>query len=252
MLEEAEKVGVTRILTTPHIRSNEESKEVAELHEARFAELQQHTNFPLHLSGEVRLTPDIHTLKDVSWLTINKASKYMLLELSFQEYPNYLQQVLFDLRLVGITPILAHPERYLAILRKPDLVFDIVRMGCHLQLTASSISGGLGESIQSLSLRLLEAGLVSIVASDAHNISTRPFRDWGPCLDVLKTIENDRNSAILGPDFVDRITRKNPESICLDQPIEPLELTDDFEQQARRVLLNGSGAEKKRKRFFFF
>jgi tyrosine-protein phosphatase YwqE len=54
------------------------------------------------------------------------------------------RDVLFQLFLNGITPVLAHPERNLALQRNPDILSDLVTMGCLVQLTAMSITGELG------------------------------------------------------------------------------------------------------------
>src|SRR5690606_27765534 len=74
-----------------------------------------------------------------------------------------------------ITPIIAHPERNKGIAEKPERLERLIREGAVAQITASSIAGHFGKSVQKLSTQLVKANLVHTYGSDAHNLSTRPF-----------------------------------------------------------------------------
>src|SRR5690606_29549077 len=75
-----------------------------------------------------------------------------------------------------ILPMIAHPERNKDIMRKFDKVQPFIEMKCLLQLTAGSVAGDFGEAAQMTARKLLETGKVSILASDAHNVTHRPPR----------------------------------------------------------------------------
>jgi protein-tyrosine phosphatase len=74
----------------------------------------------------------------------------------------------------GHRVLLAHPERSPLVQRDPDALRALVRAGAATQLTASSFAGRFGRPVRDYAERMLEAGLVHSVASDAHDASRRP------------------------------------------------------------------------------
>ena len=95
-------------------------------------------------------------------------SRYALVELPFFGYPNYVEEVLFQLQLKGVTPVLAHPERIEAFQREPDLLAEFVDKGMLSQITAGSIVGHFNRRVRRVTRKLLQRGLVHIIASDTH------------------------------------------------------------------------------------
>jgi protein-tyrosine phosphatase len=75
-------------------------------------------------------------------------------------------------------------------------------MGCLMQVTASSFEGRFGREAQTASEKLMEAGLVRVVASDGHDTNHRPpeldlaFRhiakEYGDDVATLLLVENPR------------------------------------------------------------
>ena len=65
-------------------------------------------------------------------------------------------QILFQLSLDGITPVLAYPERNTALQRNPGILSELVSMGCLVQLTAMSITGELGRDAMEYSHFMLQ------------------------------------------------------------------------------------------------
>lgn len=246
MLDVARKQGITAIASTPHYVPGADDASTLDLHRERIASLGSQHGIALMLSREVRVNASLLSQSSFTELTYGGEGKYILLELPASEAPSYLERLIFTMRLDGITPIIAHPERNMALLHEPRKILELVRAGAHLQLTTSSISGGLGPTIQSFSESMLKNGLVSFVASDAHNLTSRPFTDWSPALDALTNIGlNEQEVALM--------TSSNPESVFNSGELRPVELTLDSEN----AFLNFASAKvasapKKRKRFFFF
>ena len=73
----------------------------------------------------------------------------------------------------GIVPVIAHPERNDEFRQNLELLTKLVNQGCWVQLTAQSLTGHFGKSIQATSLKILDLKLAHIVASDAHRIDGR-------------------------------------------------------------------------------
>ena len=68
----------------------------------------------------------------------------------------------------GITPVLAHPERNPEVQDRPARIQELVELGALLQITAGSIAGGLDRAAQYAAERLIELGVVHMLASDSH------------------------------------------------------------------------------------
>jgi protein-tyrosine phosphatase len=251
MIEQARACGVTAILTTPHIRGRLEDLALHEHHKEKFQlVLDQNPPMNLYLGGEVRATSETREVVTRKEFTASEQSKYILLELDFDHVPPYFSQLLFDYRLAGITPIIAHPERNMGILRNPEYALDFVRQGALLQVTTGSLLGELGETMEACAMALLELGLVSIVASDAHNVTTRPYTSWPGAYELLKSLE-ERTKEFIRPIVADTIATENPLAVCEGRPIAPIEL-DEANLDAIRKRLSGAAPAPpvKRKRFF--
>ncbi|HWY17306.1 MAG TPA: CpsB/CapC family capsule biosynthesis tyrosine phosphatase [Solirubrobacteraceae bacterium] len=70
--------------------------------------------------------------------------------------------------------VLAHPERSPTLQRDPERLQRLVLAGAVLSITASSLSGRFGGSVRRFAISLFEQGMVHNVASDMHNVRSRP------------------------------------------------------------------------------
>lgn len=70
--------------------------------------------------------------------------------------------------------VLAHPERSPSLHRDHRVLQELVGAGAQIQVTASAFVGDFGERARQSALQLLQAGLVHVVASDAHDVARRP------------------------------------------------------------------------------
>ena len=99
----------------------------------------------------------------------------MLIEFQTRSLPpNYLSE-LYNLQNKGVTPIIAHPERYVPIQNNLDLAQDWIRRGFALQLDCGSILGHFGKKCQEISKELIKGGYIKLIGSDAHNNKIRNF-----------------------------------------------------------------------------
>ena len=105
-------------------------------------------------------------------LPIN-GSRYILVEMPFFGRPNYAEEVLFQLQLQGLTPVLAHPERIEAFQKDLGLLVTLVERGALSQITAGSFLGFFGGRVQRFANTLLREGLVHVIASDTHSSEGR-------------------------------------------------------------------------------
>jgi protein-tyrosine phosphatase len=126
--------------------------------------------------AEVRLDERIGPLlADGKILTLADQGRYILLELPSDVFID-IEPVLHTLAAVGVTAILAHPERNAPLLRHLQTLSRWLECGAHLQLTAASIAGAFGSRAEAAAWELLDRGWVEIVASDAHDTgANRPY-----------------------------------------------------------------------------
>jgi protein-tyrosine phosphatase len=173
--------GITHIVATPHHNNGQYSNSKQQI-VAKVRELQdvlQKENIPLTIlpGQEPRINGDIlHDYENGNLLTINDFGKYVLIELPSNHVPRYTEQILFDLQMKELTPIIVHPERNQEIIENPEILYQLVKKGACTQITASSITGHFGKKIKKFAFDVIEANLTHFIASDAHNVTTRPFR----------------------------------------------------------------------------
>ena len=105
-------------------------------------------------------------------LPIHK-SRYVLLEFHPQTPRSQLVRGTETLLSEGLFPLLAHVERYSAVQKDPDLLQKLLDQGCLTQLNARSLEGRAWAKNRRFALRLLGAGLISVIASDAHGAKER-------------------------------------------------------------------------------
>lgn len=109
-------------------------------------------------------------------LTLANGEKYLFIELPSGHVPRYTEQLLYEIQMAGLTPIIVHPERNQEIIENPDILYQLVKRGSLTQITASSVAGYFGKKIKKFSLQLIDANLTHFVSSDAHNVSNRSFK----------------------------------------------------------------------------
>ncbi|MFW5878878.1 MAG: tyrosine-protein phosphatase [Myxococcota bacterium] len=91
-----------------------------------------------------------------------------LVEISMQHPVATLEQQVFRLRLKGITPIFAHPERCKSF-EDPEMVRRVVEGGALLQLDLGSLAGDFGRRPRLIAERLLQEGAYALAATDLHD-----------------------------------------------------------------------------------
>ena len=173
--------GITTIIATPHHQNgryiNGKSSIIERIKEVN-DQLTQH-NIPLTIlpGQEPRIYGElIEDYQKDEILTLNNGGKYVMIELPSSQVPRYTEQLLFDIQLQGLNPIIVHPERNAQIMEQPDILYNFVKKGALTQVTASSVTGHFGKKIQKFSNQLIEANLTHFIASDAHNVNGRTFR----------------------------------------------------------------------------
>lgn len=170
--------GVHAAVATPHYNDEYPRLTAMEVRQ-RVYDLQQVLNrlaIPLRLFAghEALIKPGmVEDIQNGRLATLN-GSRYLLLELWNSGWVPATEQVIFELLAFGITPLIAHPERYSIFQKDPQVLAGLQRQGVVTQLTASSLIGGQGKKAQRAAEAFLKRGLIHCIASDAHGLSRRP------------------------------------------------------------------------------
>lgn len=171
--------GIDTIIATPHHRNGqfENDRQMILTNVSILNDLFAKEDIPLTVlpGQEVRINGDmIEDIHNGELLALND-TKYLFVEFPSDHVPRYAKQMLFDIQVAGYTPIIVHPERNRELLEHPSKLYEFVRKGALTQVTAGSVVGKFGKSIQKFSNQLIEANQTHFIASDAHNTTTRGF-----------------------------------------------------------------------------
>ncbi|MBQ0099102.1 MAG: hypothetical protein KBS91_00950 [Firmicutes bacterium] len=167
MLKEAVSKGISDIICTPHFRepfkySYSEIKNKFEL--LKKAVTEEGININLYLGREIFCENGLKVLLNSDNFSMCD-SKYVLLEFS-SENDDDIPQIVYELKLKGYMPIVAHIERYHSLTL--DDIIDVKNAGALIQVNAGSMFGEESKFFKKKVKNLFREGLVDFVSSDIH------------------------------------------------------------------------------------
>ncbi|WP_102348309.1 tyrosine-protein phosphatase [Bacillus sp. Marseille-P3661] len=169
--------GIKTMFATPHHKNgsyeNAKTKILQEVEYLNKRLLEEEIELTILPGQEVRIYGEIPEAYDEEEILTLNHTPYLFIELPSSHVPKYAGQILFDLQVKGLKPIIVHPERNSQIIEHSDTLYHLVKKGALTQLTASSITGDFGKKIQKFSFNLIQAGMAHFIASDTHNVTTR-------------------------------------------------------------------------------
>ena len=190
LAREAVREGIHKIIATPHHKNGKYENRKLEIigKVSELNEILKIEEIPLEVlpGQETRIYGEIiqeYKLGEI--VTLNDGGNYLFIELPSAHVPRYTEQLLVDIQFERLTPIIVHPERNQELLRNPDILYHFVKNGALTQVTAASVSGAFGKTIQNFSMQLVEYNLTHFIASDAHHIKSRSFK-MNEAFDVIE------------------------------------------------------------------
>lgn len=172
LIERMQGWDVSRILASPHVTKTtfENSPEtIGPAMAALRAELSRRGNdIEIDHHAEYRIDELLmDNINRKSLMTL--PNDYILIENSFIQEPWNLEQLVFDLQIQGLRPILAHPERYAYYHSRPKRFEELHNMGLMLQINLLSLADAYGGREAKIARELLRKGLVDFIGTDLHN-----------------------------------------------------------------------------------
>ncbi len=210
MLKYAYEQGVTDVVNTVHyqhplfLNIDHTPENLERIAKSLQSKLYDHEiPIKIHLGSEVFYYENLLKVSNDPFTTMG-GGKYMLIEFSPKNIPNSQKETLFGLKMSGVTPIIAHPERYKLVQESFSIIYDWINAGCLIQVDAGSLLGLMGEKAKKTSSLIIKEKCCHILASDAHNDSNRNF--------CIKDAYNHVKS-IIGKKNSDLLVYEHPSSI---------------------------------------
>ncbi len=167
-------VGVTRIITTPHLS-------------ASMVEQVRRNGFMRHFDRQWsrirdRARTDLPALELRSGFEVKLdapfpvhderlrlgGTRFVLVEIPHFRVHSGIAALLAEIVRAGLVPVVAHPERYRGIDRDLEVLRHWKAIGAHLQGNYGSLAGQKGKPARAIILRLLKEGLLDYLCSDFH------------------------------------------------------------------------------------
>jgi protein-tyrosine phosphatase len=231
MAKASARDGVTHVVCTPH--ANAQFNYDPEGNRAKVAELQARLD-----AEKIALTLGLGCDFHLSYDNVQEAKEnpekfsvnglgYLMVEIPDYGVPPGLTETFYDLQLAGLTPILTHPERNPTLQQDFRRLGEWMRGGVLVQVTGDSVTGKMGRTAEKMAHTLLRQRWVHFIATDAHNVTSRP-----PRLSEAKALIAKK----YGEEYAEALATRNPRAVFEGKPFEaseePLGLYEEFKDRS--------------------
>lgn len=174
-IKDLQKLGYSKLICTPHVLSdlypNSPATILPKLAMVQNALHEAGVNVNVEAAAEYMIDHEFTELiarsKKEDLLTIGK--DYILVEMSFLSPSPNFEKVIFDLQMMGLQPILAHPERYHYYHNQFEQYEHFKELGCKLQINLLSLSGAYGANVKKIAEKLLKSQMADFLGTDMHH-----------------------------------------------------------------------------------
>jgi len=170
LIKEFKNLGFTKLITTPHIISDSypNTKEIIDtkLSEIRDAIKRENIDIEIYAGAEHYIDMSfLELLEDDNLVPFYK--NYVLFETSYTSKPIILEKAIFEMKVKGYIPVLAHPERYRYMHHDIHEYIKLKELGVLFQINIKSLRNSSGP-VYDMLLEIIEHGLADFVGSDVH------------------------------------------------------------------------------------
>ena len=187
ILKELKNQGIKKVLLTPHFYAYASSAEIfAERRETSKQELllelkKNPVDIELYLGCEVLYFEELWRIERLKDFSI-QGTEYILVEMPFASWSGNMVRGLEKLIGKGLTPIIAHFERYIKYKGNWEKLYEMVEMGALLQMNCKYIKDF---RTRRRAIKLIKSGAVFAIGTDCHNLEDRA-PDYREAVDILK------------------------------------------------------------------
>ena len=173
IVNQLRKLGYKKSIITPHIMGDF-YKNTPENINAGFLELKkellkQNIVYEVEAAAEYYLDEwFLDKLRAPEKLLVF-GGKYLLVETSYMNKPPNLTELLFEISSQGLTPVLAHPERYIYMYDNYEGYKELYAKGVKFQLNINSLSGYYSNGAKTVAEKLIKDNMIDFLGTDCHN-----------------------------------------------------------------------------------
>jgi protein-tyrosine phosphatase len=175
--------GYTHSFCTPHIWTNLPNNSVQRIPQLvdSLQGVFDQADVPLTLypGGELNARPGLDQLNPADLVTYGMARKHAIIDLWIDALPKYFFDAVKWMQGLGITVILAHPERMRAVQDEPEVVDKLMEMGVLLQGNLQCLGDPPTKSTRQIAEYFLREGKYFMLGSDLHNLAGLEIRMAG-------------------------------------------------------------------------
>ena len=152
-------------------------------------------------------------------------TSFALVEFPFMSIPPQSTNAVREITRGGVTPVIAHPERYDGMSSSYELVESWKDAGALIQVNSGSLLGYYGSRPERLAWSILRDGLADYLSSDYHS---RGKCAVGPCTEMMRSRDAECEYQLL--------TVTNPERLVAGEFPLPVPRVPPVEPMWKRVL----------------
>lgn len=172
IIEMMSDLGYKKMIITPHVMADSYRNSTETLLDGleRLKEAIKVAKIDMMLEVAAEYYLDelfVERLQSDDLLTIG--DRYLLFETSYIAKPMNFENIIFDIKVKGYKPILAHPERYRYITQPKEEYIYMKELGLYFQLDINSLGGFYGKQAKEQAKLLIKLGVIDFLGSDIHH-----------------------------------------------------------------------------------
>lgn len=177
--------GIHTLVATPHYRyyGHDDRAHILDAYE-RLADALDYHQIPLQLELATEVWVSEEYCPEITPEMTYPNTNWFLVEFSVDAAPERMNRILQRYADAGFLPVIAHPERYLALQEDPIIARDWAQKGWGVQLNRDSLLGLFGKHCYWCADFMLRQDWANLIASDAHWVDQRNT-DWTAAWETL-------------------------------------------------------------------
>jgi len=173
LLKKMSEIGFKNVILTPHYIKGSEynsqnEEKLIKLKEIKEELTNQNIKINIYLGNEIFINNEIYELIKAGHIYTLNNTKYILVELPFHNQIVNLEDIIYELRVKGLIPIIAHPERYSYFQKNYKEIDRLYEEGFLFQGNYASILGYYGKDSQKLLKYMLKKQYIDYLGTDIH------------------------------------------------------------------------------------
>lgn len=175
LLKKLQNIGFHDVILTPHYIKGSNYSANNQIKRKQFNLLKEtikehNLKINIHLGNEIFISNDILNLLETDEISSLNNTKYLLIELPFHNQILNLEDIIYEIKLKGYLPVIAHPERYTYFQENYKLVDNLKELDVMFQCNYVSILGYYGKSAEKLVKYMFKNKYVDYLGTDIHHL----------------------------------------------------------------------------------